>query len=44
MNYLNIKMLNILGVEFGARMIPIENKQVKLQIWDTVRHLFTACF
>lgn len=23
------------GVEFGARMVPIENKQVKLQIWDT---------
>lgn len=25
-----------IGVEFGARMINIENKQVKLQIWDTV--------
>ena len=24
-----------IGVEFGARMINIENKQVKLQIWDT---------
>lgn len=26
-----------IGVEFGARMINIDNKQVKLQIWDTVR-------
>ena len=25
-----------IGVEFGARMINIEGKQVKLQIWDTV--------
>ena len=24
-----------IGVEFGARMVTIENKQVKLQIWDT---------
>eukprot|EP00979_Chaetoceros_neogracilis_P008776 scaffold1969_cov226-Chaetoceros_neogracile.AAC.2 len=24
-----------IGVEFGARMVAIENKQVKLQIWDT---------
>lgn len=24
-----------IGVEFGARMITIDNKQVKLQIWDT---------
>ena len=24
------------GVEFGARMITIDGKQVKLQIWDTV--------
>lgn len=24
-----------IGVEFGARMINIENRQVKLQIWDT---------
>eukprot|EP01104_Vermistella_antarctica_P003961 TRINITY_DN1436_c0_g2_i1.p1 TRINITY_DN1436_c0_g2~~TRINITY_DN1436_c0_g2_i1.p1 ORF type:complete len:212 (-),score=49.45 TRINITY_DN1436_c0_g2_i1:465-1100(-) len=24
-----------IGVEFGARMIAIDNKQVKLQIWDT---------
>ncbi|WRX08421.1 Small GTPase - like 3 [Theobroma cacao] len=25
-----------IGVEFGARMITIENKPIKLQIWDTV--------
>ena len=25
-----------LGVEFGARMINIDGKQIKLQIWDTV--------
>ena len=25
-----------IGVEFGARMINIGDKQVKLQIWDTV--------
>lgn len=24
-----------IGVEFGARLITIENKQIKLQIWDT---------
>lgn len=24
------------GVEFGARMISIDGKQIKLQIWDTV--------
>jgi len=24
-----------IGVEFGARMINIDNRQVKLQIWDT---------
>ncbi len=26
-----------IGVEFGARMITIDGKQIKLQIWDTVR-------
>jgi hypothetical protein len=26
-----------IGVEFGARMITLDNKQIKLQIWDTVR-------
>ena len=25
-----------IGVEFGARMITIHNKPIKLQIWDTV--------
>merc|ERR1711897_90450 len=24
-----------IGVEFGARLITIEDKQIKLQIWDT---------
>jgi Ras-related protein Rab-2A len=24
-----------IGVEFGARLITIQNKQIKLQIWDT---------
>merc|ERR1712151_513219 len=24
-----------IGVEFGARLISIDNKQIKLQIWDT---------
>eukprot|EP00992_Anisonema_acinus_P004928 TRINITY_DN16733_c0_g1_i1.p1 TRINITY_DN16733_c0_g1~~TRINITY_DN16733_c0_g1_i1.p1 ORF type:complete len:205 (-),score=42.26 TRINITY_DN16733_c0_g1_i1:57-671(-) len=24
-----------IGVEFGARMVMIDNKQIKLQIWDT---------
>ena len=28
-----------IGVEFGARMINIEGKQIKLQIWDTVSTL-----
>ena len=31
--YLNV------GVEFGARMISIDGKQIKLQIWDTVSWL-----
>ena len=25
-----------IGVEFGAKMVAIENKSIKLQIWDTV--------
>ncbi len=25
-----------IGVEFGARMITIDKRQIKLQIWDTV--------
>ena len=27
-----------IGVEFGARLINIDNHQIKLQIWDTVGH------
>ena len=27
------------GVEFGARMITIDAKQIKLQIWDTVKQI-----
>ena len=27
------------GVEFGARMINIDGKQIKLQIWDTVSYV-----
>jgi len=26
-----------IGVEFGARMVKIDDKNIKLQIWDTVR-------
>ncbi|KAL4588948.1 hypothetical protein LXL04_001848 [Taraxacum kok-saghyz] len=26
-----------IGVEFGAKMITIDNKPIKLQIWDTVK-------
>ena len=25
-----------IGVEFGARLVNIDNEQIKLQIWDTV--------
>ena len=34
------------GVEFGARMINIDGKQIKLQIWDTVScgHVFWVWF
>ena len=31
-----------IGVEFGARMINIDGKQIKLQIWDTVRCVLVA--
>ncbi len=31
-----------IGVEFGARMINIDGKQIKLQIWDTVSRLARA--
>mmetsp|Transcript_13699 Transcript_13699/g.32464 ORF Transcript_13699/g.32464 Transcript_13699/m.32464 type:complete len:83 (-) Transcript_13699:607-855(-) len=33
-----------IGVEFGARMINIDNKQIKLQIWDTVCNPCTLIF
>lgn len=34
-----------IGVEFGARMITIDGKQIKLQIWDTViKDLFFLVF
>lgn len=32
-----LNLILLTGVEFGARMITIDGKQVKLQIWDTVR-------
>ena len=32
-------ILYVSGVEFGARMITIDGKQIKLQIWDTVSSL-----
>lgn len=32
-----------IGVEFGARMITIDNHPIKLQIWDTVSS-FTPSF
>ena len=37
-------VLCCLGVEFGARMITIDSKQIKLQIWDTVSHIFDQIF
>jgi Ras-related protein Rab-2A len=33
-----------IGVEFGSRTITIDNNQVKLQIWDTVRHNIFGLF
>jgi hypothetical protein len=33
-----------IGVEFGARMVNIDGKQVKLQIWDTVRFVLCLLF
>ena len=29
-----------IGVEFGARTVQIDNKNIKLQIWDTVSQTF----
>lgn len=35
--------INYAGVEFGAKMITIDEKDIKLQIWDTVsQHIITA--
>ncbi len=31
-----------IGVEFGARMMSIEGKNIKLQIWDTVTLDFSS--
>lgn len=28
-----------IGVEFGSKIITVRNKQIKLQIWDTVKPL-----
>ena len=33
----SLVFLSLTGVEFGARMVNIDGKQIKLQIWDTVR-------
>jgi Ras-related protein Rab-2A len=33
-----------IGVEFGARMITIDNKPIKLQIWDTVPTFLSLSF
>ena len=33
-----------IGVEFGARMINIEGKQIKLQIWDTVSNMMAVYY
>lgn len=30
-----------IGVEFGARMITIDSRQIKLQIWDTVNSVYS---
>ncbi len=32
-----------IGVEFGARMVNIDGKQIKLQIWDTVSSGLDRC-
>ena len=29
-----------IGVEFGAKLCTIDEKQIKLQIWDTVAKIF----
>ena len=37
-----MKLFLLIGVEFGARMITIDGKQIKLQIWDTVNVLLSG--
>lgn len=32
-----------IGVEFGSRTIELNNKAIKLQIWDTVIYLTHQC-
>lgn len=36
-NHIFFSWSSLTGVEFGARMVNIDGKQIKLQIWDTVR-------
>ena len=33
-----------IGVEFGARLINIDNQQIKLQIWDTASTIYMLYF
>jgi len=33
--------VSFVGVEFGARMVTIDGKQIKLQIWDTVSDIIS---
>jgi small GTP-binding protein len=33
-----------IGVEFGARMVTIDEKSIKLQIWDTVSQIIQSIF
>ena len=33
-----------IGVEFGARMVTVDGRPIKLQIWDTVRISITLSF
>lgn len=33
-----------IGVEFGARMVTIDSRPIKLQIWDTVNPIFLFSF
>lgn len=39
-----LSALCLIGVEFGARMITIDGKQIKLQIWDTVSLFYVVFF